>query len=278
MKDQIRKSFVFLREKARTQEVFTIDELINYSGWAKKSAEIYTTKKFSGVLKKVGNNFRVDRKFLGVSYARYESLFKQKRKLFIEYEKYDNPDVTVYEFFLPLTLEHVLRQALDELFYKDMVKNRLEQIGIEKISEIFKRENTESDSSLLERVCEFEGKKFGGYSISHVSGRFRASEELLTTEEAKGEGYLIDETTAIARFIIPHEATEINNSPQTKTQPDLIPQKLCIEDELQRTEWLFKNLFVEAVLLAATDQDEIWLLENGIKQKLYRYKALDKDR
>ena len=134
MRNQTRASFDFLRERARSQEYFSIDELTTSSGWAKKTAEIYVTKKFSEILKKFESGYKVNRNFLGVSYSRYESLFKQKRKMFVKYEEHINPDVIIFEFFLHLTLEHVLRQALDELFYKDTVKNRLEQIGIEKIS------------------------------------------------------------------------------------------------------------------------------------------------
>jgi hypothetical protein len=277
MRNQTRASFDFLHKRARSQELFTIDDLITSSGWSKKTTEIYITKKFSEILKKSGAGYIVNRKFMGVSYSRYESLFKQKRKMFVKYEEHIYPDVIIYEFFLPLTLEHVLRQALDELFYKDTVKNRLEQIGIERISEIFGRENTESDACLLDRVCELVGKKFGGYSISHVTGRFRASEYLLSLAEAKEENYLIDETTAVAKFIIPQEATEIASPTKRIIQPKLLPEKLDVQNEVKRTEWLFRNLFVEAVLLATTDQDEIWLLENGKNQRLFRYKAIDKE-
>ncbi len=276
MRNQVRASYDFLQEKARSQEAFTLDELATSSGWTNKTASIYKSKKFSEILKRDGDNFHVKRAFLRVSYSRYETLFKQKRKLFVEYEEHINPDVIIYEFFLPLTLEHVLRQALDELFYKDTVKNRLEQIGIEKISEIFDRGSTESDDCLLNRVCELVGYKFGGYSISHVSGRFRASEHLLTSEEARGENYLIDETTAVAKFIIPLDNTENITGGGKTIQPILIPEKLNVQEELERIEWLFRNLFVEAVLLATTDQDEIWLLESGKNQRLYRYKAIDK--
>lgn len=280
--NKTRASFDFLREKARTQQAFTIEELMSHSGWAKNSADIYVTKKFEGFLKKVGGKYQVDRRIMGVAYDRYASLFKQKRKLFVEYGECINPDVTVYEFFLPLTLEHVLRQALDELFYKDTVKKRLELIGIDEVAKIFGRKSTESDEKFLNRVCEFVGRKFVGYSINHVSGRFRA-DELLSKEEARknekdGESYISDETTAIARFIIPHEATKLLPKIVTEEpQPLLLHDEIDILDEMNRTEWLFRNLFVEAILQATTDQDEIWLLESGKNQRLYRYKALERD-
>ena len=277
-----RASFDFLRKMAQKQMFFTLEELIEHSGWSKSTTKINISKKFTGVIKKVGSKYRVDRKILGVTYDRYASLFKQKRKLFVDYEKFTNPDVTVYEFFLPLTLEPVLRQALDDLFYKDTVKNRLDLIGIDEVAKIFNRKSTESDDNLLNRVCEFVGRKFVGYSISHVSGRFRA-DELLTKDEARknekdGESYIFDETTAVARFIIPHDATKLPLGKVMKNnQPQLFSKEINIQDEIERTEWLFRNLFVDTILQATTDQDEIWLLESGKNQRIYRFKALDRD-
>lgn len=278
--DRTRASFDYLREMARSQELFTIDDLVAHSGWSKGSADIYISKKFSGVISRIGKKLRVDRKILGVPYDRYSALFKQKRKLFVEYSDCEYKDVTVYEFFLPLTLEHVLRQALDELFYVGTVKNRLECIGTDDVARVFGRKQGESKDALLDRACEFVGQKFIGYSINHVSGRFRA-DKLLTKEQARkneidGESYLIDETTAIARFIIPHEATKINHY-KDDAQTVLKFEDISIEDEMTRTEWLFRKLFVEAILQATTDQDEIWLLENGKTTRLFRYTALDKE-
>jgi len=278
--EKTRASFDFLRQMALIQEFFTIDELVTNSGWSASSAEIYISKKFSGVINKTGKKYKVDRKILGVPYDRYSALFKQKRKLFVEYSDCEYKDVTVYEFFLPLTLEHVLRHALDELFYIDTVKHRLELIGIKEVAREFDRKQSESDEALLKRACEFVGRKFVGYSISHVSGRFRA-DKLLTKDEARknkidGESYLLDETTAIARFIIPHEASKIYHY-KTGAQPKLDFESITIEEEIKRTEWLFRNLFVESILQATTDQDEIWLLENGKTTRLFRYTALDKD-
>jgi hypothetical protein len=263
---------------AEQQMTFSIDDLAKNTGWAKGSAEIYISKKFSGVIKKTGARYKVDKRILNVSYDRYASLFKQKRKLFVEYSKYDHPDVTIYEFFLPLTLEHVLRQALDELFYKDTVMSRLELIGIDKFAELFNKKRGEKDNEFLKRVCEFASRKFGGYSINHVKGRFRANDLLTKRDVAEnekiGKSYIIDETTAIAKFIIPYEATKGYTK---ESQPELPFEAMDIEQEYKRTEWLFQNLFVDAVLQATTDQDEIWLLESGKKYRLHRYKAQDRE-
>jgi len=275
--DKTRASFDYLKNMAESQGQFSVEDLVQHSGWSKSVAEIYLQKKFSGIVKKAGNKYQVDRKILGVPYDRYATLFKQKQKLFVEYSEDKNPNVTIYEFFLPLTLEHVLKQALDELFYKDTVKNRLKLIGIEDVSKIFGRHLGDDDDKFLDYVCEFVGNKFVGYSISHVNGRFRAGDLLDKEEAAKnekdGQSYIIDETTAVARFIIPHDSVKTVDS----IQPELHIGESCTLDESEQTEWLFRNLFVEAVLQATTDQDEIWVLESGKNQKLYRYKAIDRD-
>ncbi len=110
----------------------------------------------------------------------------------------------------------MLCQALDELFYKDTVGNRLTSIGLDKVAKIFPKGSMESDAAFVGRVCEFVGKKFVGYSVGHVNGRFRAN-ELLTRDEAheqekSGKSYIIDETTAVVRFIVPHSVTELKSA------------------------------------------------------------------
>lgn len=108
---------------------------------------------------------------------------------------------------MPLTNEGPLRTALDALFYKDTILSRLITIGHEKIMEHLPMRGGESVGVYLDRVCAWISAHFVGYSISHVSGRFRAG-PLSTMEEVAnfqqhGERYLIDETTAVVRFIFP---------------------------------------------------------------------------
>jgi len=80
---------------------------------------------------------------------------------------------------------------------------RLKSAGVDKVKEHFKAEGAEKDQSYLDRVSDWISKKFVGYSVSHVNGRYRAS-ELKTVKEAaeaasKVAGrYLVDETTEVA--------------------------------------------------------------------------------
>ena len=273
---KIRKAYDYLQDKAQSGLSFTANDLSVAIGWTLGTTNIYLSKKFSEVVKRSGSTLTAERRILEVSYDAFNKLFWQKNTLFAEYKHWVHPDVTTYEFFLPLSCEDILRASLDRLFFKDTVIKRLQQIGIDNLHANFQQSAHESETEYLNRVAEFAGNKFGGYSVSHVSGRFRAA-NLMTREEAgdyeKNDGsYIIDETTAVVRFIFPHQATArvIGDATLELTDTD-------VEDEIAKTEWLFSNLFVYAVTQATTNQDEIWLLETGKNQRLFRYVSEDRD-
>src|SRR5438105_3318322 len=83
-------------------------------------------------------------------------------------------------------------------------------------------------------------KHFVGYSISHVDGRFRSAGILAHDEVAKlqerGERYLVDETTAVTRFIFPYQSV----------------------DELERVRFLFQELFVRSIIQLVDVEEQIW--------------------
>jgi len=100
--------------------------------------------------------------------------------------------------------------------------------------------------------------KFVGYSIGHVSGRFR-NEDLATRDEAakieKLRRYLTDETTAVTRFIFPCEG----------------------EDEVERVRWVFDHLFVNSIIQVVNGEDEIWMVESGIRNRLHIWRLMEED-
>jgi hypothetical protein len=115
----------------------------------------------------------------------------------------------------------------------------------------------ESVDLYLERVAAWLSTKFVGYSISHVSGRFRA-ESLSTMHEAanleaKGLRYLVDETTAVTRFIFP-----------------------C-DDDAEQVAWFFKELFINAIIQLVNGEDEIWMVESGLRNCLHTWKVGSSD-
>lgn len=176
----------------------------------------------------------------------------------------------VYEFLLPLTREDQLRRALDDLFYTDTILRRLEEIGVDKIGQVIERTNNENDSGFLERVLQFIAGKIGGYSISHVSGRFRAG-SVKTRKEAGdylagGEQYLIEETTALVRFILPCDYGVVKYERDFesigKALDSTAEQNEELQHEVRQIRWHFYHLFVEAVARTVGEQ-EIWLLEES---------------
>lgn len=74
-----------------------------------------------------------------------------------------------------------------------------------------------------------------------------------------GERYIIDETTAAVRFIIPIANTKISES------FDEIKLDVALGSdtakEISLIHFLFFNLFVEAVVRNVKGEDAIWLLE-----------------
>ena len=111
----------------------------------------------------------------------------------------------IFEFFMPLTSETDLRSSLDELFYKDPVKLALTKIPNNELNNAFTKEIDETEDQYIEKVCDWISERFGGYSIGTVRGRFKLDDLKTFAEVAlirsRGLDYLIDETTAIVRFI-----------------------------------------------------------------------------
>lgn len=117
--------------------------------------------------------------------------------------------------------------------------------------------------------------------MTHVQGCFKAG-DLITRSEAgqclaKDQPYLIDETTATVRFIIPCTtgqqtfAEEFHSMADALNQIDSVNQAdLDAEVGLIRT--LFFQFFVEAVVATVNGEEEIWLLESGCVNRLYRWK------
>jgi hypothetical protein len=180
------------------------------------------------------------------TWPKFRRHVSQKRRLTFEYTHTAYKTVLIFEFFLPLTNETVLRNALDALFFRDTLQKKLLALGFTALKSQFEQKPEESDNAYLNRLIAWLGKHFRGYSIGHVSGRFRAEDEPRTMQDAagtqeRGGRYLIDETTAVTRFIFPCENPA----------------------EAQTVSWFFHRLFVESVSQVAGEA-EIWMIESGI--------------
>ena len=261
-----REAFQFLRECFRGDKPFTKADLAKQAGWTEKSISTYWSKHFEPFLQlvppilkggqKKHQQYRVTDVFLTVgTWPKFRRHVSQKRRLTYEYEHSEYQTVVIFEFFLPLTNETVLRNALDSLFYRDTIQKKLLAIGLLELKSQIVARSAESDKDYLDRIIAWIGSQFGGYSISHVAGRF-STEQMLTMQEAaclqeRGGRYLIDETTAVTRFIFPCDD----------------------EPQAEQVSWFFHHLFVESVIQVAGEA-EIWMIESGIgNPRLHKWRA-----
>lgn len=242
-----RAAFAFFADHLQSQELFTLEELSDVTGWNPTgTTKTYLGKQFRGFVEDVGKGqYRVTDAFWRFSeWTRFRELVTQVRRAVTSYEPQASSQVLIYDFLMPLANEEYLRLTLDALFFKDRLMARIEAVGLTTFERAFAR-GGEGDSEYVATILRFVEDRFVGYSVSHVDGRFRGS-RLMTHEEAatlakQGRRYLIDETTAIVRFIFPYEDDEA----------------------LAKTKLLFEILFVRSVIQLVSGEDQIWMVQSG---------------
>jgi hypothetical protein len=259
---KIDKCFDYLCVNAGKE--ITFDALRQYTSWTVENLDTNISKRIREFLIDTyprgiainNRTYKVNRNILNVEKEDFYDLFRQKNQIFSRYAHAKHERVRIYDFYLPLTNENLLRQNLDELFYKDTLHRRLKAINIDELLPIYLKDINESEDQYFERLANQASDLFWGYSISHVSGRYRTSPILTKIEAAQKEGksYLIDETTAVVKFIFPHEDAK--------------------EEYHEKLEKLFQVLFVKAITESTPDEDEIWLLENVGSTILHKYKKV----
>ena len=181
-----RLAFEFFCEHLESQTGFERQDLQDATSWSDAAIKTYWSKQFRPFVRKFDDGvYRVTEAFRPYStWDRFRQHVTQVRRVTATdyaYTPYDN--VLVYEFFMPLTNEAALRGTLDALFYRDTVLSKLRSCELADLENQIEREEDESDDDYLDRLCDWVAERFVGYSISHVSGRFR-SEEMCTREEA----------------------------------------------------------------------------------------------
>lgn len=284
-----KRIFDFLLEHLGTREPFTKEELLGVvESWKEETKETYWSKVYVSLLILLEDGrYRVGNAFIKyTTLEKFKKLTTQtKRVLQIKYQKVDFDKVIIFEFFMPLVNERYLRDSLDTLFYKDTILLRLKNlVKEEELKHYFPLENDEEEEEYYNRVCDWISKKFVGYSIMHVSGRFK-TETLRTRSEAAelqkiGVSYLIDETTAVVKFIFPV------GQEKTKRIPNLLDffESRDVEEEAEvfneikfdaeRIHWLFNVLFVYNIV-ELVGEDEIWMVESGMRNHLHIWRAIN---
>ncbi len=274
-----RKAYRFLLRHAESQKTFTPQELGSETGWTGKTPATNLAKQFKSVVESPSRgHYRVKRHFIHLAEEDFIKRTSQKEKILPSYTRTSYDSVLLYEFLMPLTREDLLRQGLDRLFFKDTLERQLTLLGTDAFESVIPRGKTISDEAYIGKVADKVAEYFGGYSILHASGRFRA-DDLMTQQDAVGKRYIIDETTAIVRFIIPLKASARSHrhifdpAVENPTNQD---ENLTAEVKLVRT--LFFTVFAEVVVHSVQGEDEIWLIEglNG-SQRLYKWETKDQD-
>ena len=271
------RAFDFLSKHAESGEPFTLSELIAASGWTSGNTETNLSKRLKDLITLNDGVYYVKPEIVRVRLDEFQDLFRQKHQLFTEYIQKVSQNVLVYEFFMPLSREDRLREALDNLFYKDTVEQRIREIGIAGIRQSLKLPESSSDDDVKQFVVQFMDNTIGGYSLHLVNGRFRAGplttrKDVVNRPFSQGP-YLVDETTAVVRFILP-----VSTDQDLPSQMGLFEPAKDTENANERAEqirWLFLNFFAEAVTRVVKKEDEIWLLESGMKNALYRWLRKD---
>jgi hypothetical protein len=274
--DAAKKAYRFLRERSFSQEPFTYEDLAAESGWAIATIKTYISKQLGDVVKRQKGQLLVQPEFKRLSEERFLLLATQKRALFPDYKRSIYGRLIQYEFLLPLTHEGKLRKALDDLFYEDAIRQRLSEISVGRLEKWIPGLDQESSEEYLRRVCATVSKEFSGYSISHVSGRYLA--DTLTSRAgaaqmlADEQRYIIDETTAAVRFIVPLETSKqdiVEDFEEVDEFDEIGPNEDQVKEE-RLVRALFFNVFAEAVVRSVEGEDAIWLVEESPSgRKLY---------
>lgn len=285
--DRVRDAYRFLRRQAQTGQLFSTADLAQAAGWKEISAKTYLQKHWEGFFVDAGGgNLRMLTKFLRVTEGTFLRHQTQKKSLLGSYRREFHTSFVSFEFLLPLRQELELRRALDQLFFLDTLAVRIREIGLRSIETVIPRIAGQSDDDYIGSVLGLVAKYFGGYSISHVQGRFRANPALLSQEDvgtalAAGDAYLIDETTALVRFIVPCSEKKgrfldaFGVSRNVASALKLV-KPAAVEDEVGVIRELFFGFFVEAIVDTVRGEDEIWLIESSPDGRfLYKWVAND---
>ena len=273
----------FFADRYSTQDAFKASDVAALTSWKKRTLETYWSKQFKTFLIPAGPGlWRVGEGWRNyATWEKFQGLVTQVRApASSDYSLLLHDSVLIYEFFMPLTNEAQLRGSLDGLFYRDTVLNRLKGLDEEKLHEQFPRETGETADAYFQRLSEWISRKFVGYSISTVSGRFRA-EDLrdmvnATKIEKAGRRYLIDEQTAIVRFIFPCGKPLVHPPPEASEafeEPEAAPADENVKVEARRIRWFFKALFVRTIIQVVNAEAEIWMVESGMRNRLHIWKV-----
>ncbi len=275
MRDEnsITRAFDFLYSHGQERKSFSLAQFSSETEWSISAAQENITNRLSDIVYQEGEEYFAKPEILRVRLADFNELLHQKKRLFTDYILEVSPSILMYEFFMPLSREDRLREALDNLFYRDAIEQRIQEIGLSKIREGLKLSPDHSEEKIKQLIFEFMESTIGGYSIYMVNGRYRADslasrEEVISRPFAYGP-YIVDETTAIVRFVLPVETAAGKFEYGEVLEPASIA--IVTQERADLVRWLFLNFFAEAIIRVIQTEDEIWLLESGMRSAFYKW-------
>jgi len=151
--------------------------------------------------------------------------------------------------------------------YRDHLLQGAREIGEATLATILPRNTGEASGAYVDRVVVKVSSLLSGYSIGHVNGRFRAGDlktltDAALTLAARGR-YLVDETTAVVRFLLPLAGSKKSHGSQFDVTKQASIDSTTFAAELDVARRLFIAFFVESMILDIHGEDEIWFLESG---------------
>jgi hypothetical protein len=179
--------------------------------------------------------------------------------------------VILFDFFLPVSQAYPLRKGLDGLFEQAAVERRLRALSASGLARAFGEPAGSPEAGIREAV-EWISKTFRGYSISHVSGRFRSDAPSKNQPGSRTEA-VVDETTAVVRFVFPIGKSVESRRPDEGSLERMLGSSSedFLRDEADRVRRAFYALFVEPVVRLCDGEEEIWLLESGYVHRLHKW-------
>jgi hypothetical protein len=276
-----RQVFEFLATHFKSQEPFTKSKLQGVTTWEGTTFPTYWSKLYQPFCVPAEKNaFRVSEAFRAyANWKAFRAHVTQVRSV-ADYTVLRHDSVLIFEFFMPLTNESQLRTTLDALFYEDTILTRLKVIGRATIEHHFDSAQGERDDAYFARLCKWIEKRFVGYSVMTVDGRFRAQDLMPLAKAAEiaesGDRYLIDETTAIVRFIFPcgNSVTRPLGALDLD-EPASDPHDTSGEEEAKKIRWFFNALFVRGIIQAVNGEAEIWMVESGLQNRLHIWRVIE---
>jgi hypothetical protein len=258
-------AYEFLRSCGPSGE-FKLNALVKATGWTDSTALTHIRKHYGDwVVILASDRFKVLPEFQRITSEQFLRHCSQVRRVYTDYLVSQYSALSAFEFLLPMSRETQLRSTLDGLFFADALSQRFDEIGPARLEAMVPRGGKESHDAYRSRLIGQVSDWFGGYSISLVNGRFRAA-SLRTRKEAvehqieTGRPYLIDETTASVRFIVPIPASRQTDEAGTLK---LEQSSNAIAADARRIREVFFAIFVEAVIRIVNGEDVIWLLEDS---------------